>query len=496
MSNKGLRKLKAASAIVAALILLSMFFALATSQVAAATTPELETIVEEGNITDHLWSSDGTMVAYVVCPEGQYWGDLWIAEWNGREITNKQLIYQETEYTGLEDWQGDWILFRIRHENNLPSSYYGRGELWKIRSDGTDLTQITFTDTNGIRTTRSNHAYDNIGTAGYGRFIPGTDLVYFSAHHGNGWWDPFVCNDDGTDQWYRVSASPYWHSFTIAMSPTGSKVLWGDASYWDNPTRALMASNPDGSGRIQIGSFIYRTSPLVLADGNTVVYNFIRTRYIGEPPLAGNIYAMDIDGSNPRTVIDDEYYNTWASYNPVDAQALLMASDRDPDGNTHIFKINMDGTGIEQLTSGPYNDGGASYSANAHELLYLRTPVDEGPSQLVIRRIIQIVEIDIKPGGIPNSINLKSKGKVPVAILTTDDFDASAVNPVTVEFAGASPLKWHFEDVDFDGDFDLVMHFATQELMLAHDSTQATLTGETWDYLLILGIDSVRIVPP
>jgi Tol biopolymer transport system component len=495
LSNKGLRKLKAASALVAALILLSMFFALATSQVAAATTPELDIIVEEGNITDYIWSSDGTMVAYVVCPEGQGWGDLWIAEWNGKEITSKQVISQEAEYNGLEDWQGDWILFRIRREDIQPTVYYGRNELWKIRADGNDLTQITFTYTNGIKYTE-NGAYIHRGSAGYGKFIIGTDLVYFSAHNGNGWYRPFVCNDDGTDGWYCVSASNHPYSFTTGISPTGNKLVWGDASYWDESTRALMTCNPDGSGRVQIGSFIYRTSPLVLADGNTVVYNFIRTRYIGEPPLAGNIYAMDIDGSNPRTVIDDEYYNTWASYNPVDAQALLMTSDRNPDGNKHIFKINLDGTGIEQMTSGPYNDGGASYSVNAHELLYMRTPIDEGPSQLVIRRIVQAVEIDIKPGGTPNSINLKSKGKIPVAILTTDDFDASAVNPVTVEFAGASPLKWHLEDVDFDCDFDLVMHFATQELMLTHDSTQATLTGETWDYLLILGIGSVRIVPP
>jgi hypothetical protein len=30
----------------------------------------------------------------------------------------------------------------------------------------------------------------------------------------------------------------------------------------------------------------------------------------------------------------------------------------------------------------------------------------------------------VKPENYPNSINLKSRGKVPVAILTTDDFDA------------------------------------------------------------------------
>jgi hypothetical protein len=68
------------------------------------------------------------------------------------------------------------------------------------------------------------------------------------------------------------------------------------------------------------------------------------------------------------------------------------------------------------------------------------------------------VDIDIKPGSDPNSINLESKGVVPVALLTTDDFDASTVDPVTVEFAGASPLRWVIEDVDGDGDVDLLFH--------------------------------------
>ena len=62
------------------------------------------------------------------------------------------------------------------------------------------------------------------------------------------------------------------------------------------------------------------------------------------------------------------------------------------------------------------------------------------------------VDIDIKPGSDPNSINLKSKGVVPVAVLTTPDFDAATVDPATVEFAGASPVRWTMEDVDGDTD--------------------------------------------
>jgi len=104
------------------------------------------------------------------------------------------------------------------------------------------------------------------------------------------------------------------------------------------------------------------------------------------------------------------------------------------------------------------------------------------------------VAIDIKPGSDPNSINLKSKGVVPVAVLTTDDFDASTVDPDTVLFADAAPLRWTQEDVDGDGDMDLLFHFKTQELALDEDSTEATLTGDTTDGKHIRGTDTVNIV--
>lgn len=105
------------------------------------------------------------------------------------------------------------------------------------------------------------------------------------------------------------------------------------------------------------------------------------------------------------------------------------------------------------------------------------------------------VDIDIKPGSDPNSINLKSKGVVPVAVLTTDDFDASAADPATVVFAGASPVRWTAEDVDSDGDLDMLFHFKMQDLNLTGASTEATLTGKTTDGTPIKGTDTVNIVP-
>jgi len=104
--------------------------------------------------------------------------------------------------------------------------------------------------------------------------------------------------------------------------------------------------------------------------------------------------------------------------------------------------------------------------------------------------------IDIKPGSDPNSINLKSKGVVPVAVLTTDLFDAATVDPETVQLEGVDPVKWAMDDVDEDGDLDLILHFSTRDLagILDINSIDATLSGETYDGEAFSGTDSVRIV--
>jgi len=105
------------------------------------------------------------------------------------------------------------------------------------------------------------------------------------------------------------------------------------------------------------------------------------------------------------------------------------------------------------------------------------------------------IDVDIKPGSNPNNINLKSKGVVPVAVLTTEDFDAGDVDPTSVVFAGASPVRWRLCDVDNDGDVDMLYHFKTQELNLDKSSIDATLTGQTNSGNVIAGTDTVRIVP-
>ena len=111
------------------------------------------------------------------------------------------------------------------------------------------------------------------------------------------------------------------------------------------------------------------------------------------------------------------------------------------------------------------------------------------------------VDIDIKPGSYPNTINLKSLGTVPVAILGSSFFDVRTVVPLTVTFAGApvalkgdgTPMA-AYDDVNDDGLVDLVVHFEIPSLVLSEADEVAYLEGRTQDDKKIKGKDAVRVI--
>jgi hypothetical protein len=95
------------------------------------------------------------------------------------------------------------------------------------------------------------------------------------------------------------------------------------------------------------------------------------------------------------------------------------------------------------------------------------------------------MSLDIKPGSCPNPVNVKSKGVLPVAVLGTEEFDVSTIDPSTITLSregaeeSVSPLRWSYEDVatpfegelcdchDLNGDgyLDLTLKFKIQEMV-------------------------------
>jgi len=143
---------------------------------------------------------------------------------------------------------------------------------------------------------------------------------------------------------------------------------------------------------------------------------------------------------------------------------------------------------------------------------------------LTLERVVppHDVAVDIKPMSCPNPLNVNSKGVLPVAILGTEDFDVTMVDPASVRLEGVVPLRWALEDVatpyepftgkqdcydcnelGLDGYLDLTLKFDKQEIVAAlgavndGDCVVVQLTGnlmEEYGATPIVGEDVVLIV--
>lgn len=93
------------------------------------------------------------------------------------------------------------------------------------------------------------------------------------------------------------------------------------------------------------------------------------------------------------------------------------------------------------------------------------------------------VSIDVKPGDTPTSLEPKREGMVPIAVLSSKEFDATGVDLTSIR-AGATGTEGSMfrsmkEDVDHDGDVDLIILFRVADLALTCNAKAITVKGKT-----------------
>lgn len=110
------------------------------------------------------------------------------------------------------------------------------------------------------------------------------------------------------------------------------------------------------------------------------------------------------------------------------------------------------------------------------------------------------IDLDIKPGSDRNPLNLRSKGKLPVVVLGSDELDVSTIDLATLLLNGVGlPEKNNgypasFEDEDGDGILDLVMLFSLQDLGIEAGMEELLVTGSFLDGGNFEGSSSISVV--
>jgi len=213
--------------------------------------------------------------------------------------------------------------------------------------------------------------------------------------------------------------------------------------------------------------------------------------HVGCPPPGVPESVINVIGTSTNTLIRSlGGFGGYMSFSPDSTRVFLTAGNNLDVVDTTTFAV-VDTIALPASGSVAFTpDGTRAYA-----------PLPSQNSVAVLSTVL-IVAIDIKPEEDPPSINARSQGKIPVAILSGPTFDApSSVERTSLTFGrtGAEQSLAFCnpggEDVNGDGLPDLVCHFNTPLTGFRPGDTAGVLRGKTLGGLSIQGTDPIRIVP-
>lgn len=313
-----------------------------------------------------VWSPDGKKIAYatepVRIPQARYsTSQLWIATVE----TGVSTLIDSGDVVQPE-WSPDGN--RIVYWGMLPGT--GWRDLWTIGTDGKNKVRLTndaAIDWNPIWSPDGHYIYflsDRSGSMNVWRM--GIDERSGKAH--------------GEPEPVTVPASTCsW----LTLSHDGKKVIYSSVERWANIFK--MGFDPVS------GQFLKPVTPLTTG---SKTYNWLGVSPDGKriatasSGVQEDIYVMNSDGTNIRRLTNDPPKDRGPHWSP-DGTSIYSYSDRS--GKYELWKINADGSGLEQVTKSKEAINNLRLFANGRNILSVNLLIDL--SKPIEQRVVQTLPV-------------------------------------------------------------------------------------------------------
>ena len=141
----------------------------------------------------------------------------------------------------------------------------------------------------------------------------------------------------------------------------------------DNPTGdfEIFTMERDGTGLVQLtNNTALDFDPEWSADGEKIAFESDRDRF-------SDIFVMNADGSGQTNVTNNTAFDRAAAFSP-DGRRIALNSNLaagegvdNPTGDSEIFSVNLDGTGLQQLTNNTARELQPDFSPNGKKIAFV-----------------------------------------------------------------------------------------------------------------------------
>jgi Tol biopolymer transport system component len=267
--------------------------------------------------TGPSWSTDGKQIGFSSSRSGDF--EIFAIDPQGKNIV------QLTDAAGADHypvWSPDGKKIAFCSERD------GNPEIYIMNADGSKPKNIT-----------NNPARD---AERPGWSPDGRKIIFQSNRDGNV--EIYLMNADGSEI-QRLTRDSLQHDIHPAISPDGRSVVYTVLNIQKKRSSVYVMDIAGNNKRMlaEEGSF-----PSWSSDGRYIVFQSQRDNKKGEMGRpTPEIYVMNSDGSNPKNVSNNEYWDYYCYFSPA-GKEIVFTSNRD--GNQEIYTMDIQGKNVKRLT--------------------------------------------------------------------------------------------------------------------------------------------------